>query len=176
MPQNRCKQSPQLKNQSRTYVFAETAVPKNQLSSKSGNSAAPCPAVTRNIYSSRLRRNRSAVPSRSPGELIQKRGPAGPLYWPSGIVKGAIGSPLDRLSLHRRRRFLSPRERKGGRTRSLAGTASKSESLQVLQKQGVPGRSPVNPIAGTARIKCKNQRFCKTRGTGAKPRKPPHSL
>ena len=92
-----------------------------------GNSAAPCPAVTRNKSSSRLRRNRTAVPSRSPGELIQKRGRARPLYWPSGDRQGGPSEgPLDRLSLHRRRRFLSPRERKGGRAAPLAGTARKT--------------------------------------------------
>ena len=34
---------------------------------KTGNSAAPCPAVTRNKSSLRLRRNRTALPPRSPG-------------------------------------------------------------------------------------------------------------
>ena len=127
LPQNHCKQCPQLKNQGRTYVFAGTAVTKNQLSSKSGNSAAPCPAVKRNKSSSRLRRNRSALPPRSPGGLIQKRGRARPLYWPSGDRQGGPSEgPLDRLSLHRRRRFLSPRERKGGRAAPLAGTTRKT--------------------------------------------------
>ena len=102
LPQNKCKQCPQLKNQEPRHVFAGTADPRNQLSSKSGNSAAPCPAVTRNIYSSRLRRNRTAVPSSvlpdapasfSPGGLIQKRGPQPPLLAVGGSSRGPIGRP-----------------------------------------------------------------------------------
>ena len=105
------------------------------------------PQQARNIYSSRLRRNRSAVPSRSPGELIQKRGRARPLYWPSGDRQGGPSEgPLDRLSLHRRRRFLSPRERKGGRAAPLVGTTRiKRKTQRFCKSTGYRGEAPQNP-------------------------------
>ena len=77
LPQNRCKQCPQLKNQELCNVFAGTADPKNQLSSKSGNSAALCPAVKRNKSSSRLRRTRTAGPSSRFAERTCKFQPRG---------------------------------------------------------------------------------------------------